>query len=67
LTSNGEPYGPHRYREIVKERYYIAKQGNISYIETGKMTPMERELILEYILEDLQMQQNIINRQMTKK
>ena len=61
LTSSGEPFGPLRYREIVKERYYIAKQGNISYTDTGKMTPTERELVISYILEELQARQNMIN------
>jgi len=66
LTSEGKPYGPERYKEIVKERYYIAKQGNISYADTAKMTPQERDLIMKYIIEDLQNQQNIINQQLAK-
>ena len=57
------PFGMVRYGEIVKERYYLAKHGNIPYVDSGKMTPQERDLVLKYIIEDLQTQQNLINQQ----
>ena len=60
------PYGPERYKDIVKERYYIAKHGRISYGDTGKMSPQERLLILNFIFEDLQAKQNIIDQQIAK-
>ena len=52
LTEDGKPYGPARYKNIVKERYYIAKNGHISYEATGKMTPLEREYIKQFIVDD---------------
>lgn len=52
FTSNGEPYGPHRYKEIVLERYQICKNSNISYSDTGQMTPAERKMILQFIVDD---------------
>ena len=66
ISKEGEPYSKVRYRDIVKERYYIAKHGNIPYSDSAKMTPAERELIMHFILDDLQTQQNIINQQLAK-
>lgn len=53
-TNNGQPYGPIRYKEIVKERWFIAKQSNIGYSDTAEMTPTERGYILEFISEEYQ-------------
>ena len=58
----GRPLGPERYKEIVKERYYIAKHGNISYFDTGKMTPVERDYIIEFIEEDLKRQKDFVEK-----
>lgn len=65
--SNGKPLGPERYKEIVKERYYIAKHGNISYADTGKMTPVERDYIREFIEDDLKRQKEYIDKNMPAK
>lgn len=51
-TDDGQPYGPIRYKEIVEERFYIAKHGHISYADTGRMTPTERDCIKQLILDD---------------
>lgn len=59
-TDKGEPWGPHRYKEIVQERYYLAKHGKISYQDTGKMTPTERDLIKQFILEDAQKERQLL-------
>lgn len=53
LTSDGKPYSPIRYKELVTERYYISKNTNISYMDTGQMTPVERRYILEYIQDEI--------------
>lgn len=53
-TNNNQPYGPIRYKEIVKERWYIAKHSNIPYSDTENITPTERNYILEFISEDFQ-------------
>lgn len=63
----GKPLGPERYKEIVKERYYIAKHGNISYADTGKMTPTERDYIREFIEEDLKRQRDYIEKNLPSK
>lgn len=55
LTNDGKPYGPWRYKELVRERYYISKTINTSYSDTGQLTPIEREYILEFITEEIMM------------
>ena len=54
LTSEGKPYSPERYKQIVKERYLISKHTHTSYNDTRDITPFERELILTYIKDDLE-------------
>lgn len=53
LTSNGEDYGPIRYKQIAKERWYISKNLHTSYNEVGELTPIERNYLIEFTLEDL--------------
>ncbi len=53
-TSDGRPYGPHRFREITKERYLISKYSHTSYKDLDKVTPMERAYLLEFIYDELQ-------------
>lgn len=52
-TSDGKPYGPFRYKEIVKECYWIAKNCNTPYTELLKITPTERNYLIECIKEEL--------------
>lgn len=53
LTKDGKPYGPWRYKEIVKERYLISKNINTSYNEIGKITPVERKYLIEFLAEEI--------------
>lgn len=57
LTSDGKPYGPHRFREITKERYLISKYCNTSYKDLDNVSPMERAYLLEFIYDELQREQ----------
>lgn len=52
LTSDGKPYGPYRYKQLVQERYLISKNMHIPYSDTGKITPSERKLILQFLVDD---------------
>lgn len=63
FTSKGELYAPLRFKQIVNERYLISKHTNTSYSDTKDITPSERSLLLNFILDDLKMQQEIINTQ----
>lgn len=52
-TEDGKPYGPIRFKQIVKERYLISKNINTSYNDIGKLTPIERKYILEFIADEI--------------
>ena len=60
LTSDGQPYAPLRYQELVKQRYIISNRCNTSYIEVGEMTPTERNLILGYIQDEIRKENQIV-------
>lgn len=67
LTNDGRPYGPQRYKQIIKERYIIAKNAGTSYVDCGKITPYEREQLLECIADEFKKTQDYINNQKQKK
>lgn len=48
-TSDGKPYGPWRFKEIVKQAYAISHQINTSYNDVLDMTPKEMEYLCELI------------------
>ena len=54
FTKDGNPFGPERFKQITKERYYITKYTNTSYLDVGKITPTERDLLMSFIKEDLE-------------
>lgn len=51
-TKDGRDYGPIRFKEIVKERYLIAKNCHTSYLDVGKITPVERRYLIEFITDE---------------
>ena len=61
-TEDGKPYGPHRYKEIAKERFLISKHTHTSYKDTETITPLERGYLLEFITEDLERQKAIYDK-----
>lgn len=69
LTSDGKPYGPYRYKQIVKEAYLISKNTNTSYVDVMKITPQERNYILEFLSEEFKRTQELTEqaRQQNKK
>jgi hypothetical protein len=60
LTDDGKPYGPWRYKQIVRESYIITKNTNTSYSDVLDMTPIEREYLIEFLAEDFKKQQEQI-------
>jgi hypothetical protein len=62
LTSEGRPYGPWRYKQIVKESYIITKNTNTPYSDVMNMTPAEREYFIEFLAEDFKKQQEQIEK-----
>ena len=51
-TSDGEPYGPWKYKEIVKECYIISKSINTSYTDLMDISPIERRYMIEFLLDE---------------
>lgn len=66
-TKDGTPYGPMRYKEIVKECYYISHNINTSYNEALKISPSERELLIKMIAEDIKKQKEQIEKNLKNK
>ena len=62
LTSDGKPYGPYRYKEIVKECYLISKNCNTSYTDLMNITPIEKNYLLEFISEEFKMTEDLIKK-----
>ena len=61
LTKDGQPYGPVRYKEIVKECYIISKNIHTSYTDLMNITPLERKFIVEFLLEESRKTQEMID------
>ena len=67
LTSDGKPYGPYRYKEIVKECYLISKNCNTSYTDLMSITPIEKNYLLEFITEEFQKTEEMIKKSNEKR
>jgi len=62
LTSDGKPYGPIRYKQIVNECYTLTKNAGVTYSDVMGMTPVEREYYLDFLQAEYQRQQEQIER-----
>ena len=51
-TSNGQDYGPYRYKQIIKELYIIAKNLHTSYTDLLDITPTEKHELLNLIIDE---------------
>ena len=63
FDDNGNPTGPKEYEDIVKERYYISKRSNTSYLDVGEISVHERKLLMKFIAEEVKQEQEFINKQ----
>lgn len=54
LTNDGRPYGPLRYKEIVRECYIIAKNSNTPYTDLMNITPIEKSYLMEFIMQEFE-------------
>ena len=45
-----------RFKGLARERYLISKHTNTSYKDTAYITPIERQYIFEFIMDELQKQ-----------
>ena len=63
LTSDGKPYGPVRYEEIVEECYAISKRIHTSYNDLKQITPLERTYLLQFIRRDIERENELREKQ----
>ena len=62
MTSEGQPYAPIRFKEIVKECYIISKNCNTSYTDLLTITPAEKNYMLEFIMEEVKNAEESVKR-----
>lgn len=62
----GNPTGPEEFERIVKERYYISKRTNTSYKDVGDISVLERRLLIKFIVDEIQQEQEMIEKQNSK-
>lgn len=67
LTSDGKPYGPARFKEIVEENYVLAKFANISYSDTLKMSVLERQYLLKITISEINKQKEALEKAQAQK
>ena len=67
MTEDSKPYGPFRYKEIVKERYIISKYCNTSYTDLANVPPTERNYLLEFATEECDKAKEIAEEMKNKK
>jgi hypothetical protein len=65
-TDKNEPYGPYRYKEIIRECYLISKNINTSYNEILDITPTERSYLLQFIADDIKRYNDVKEQAQTK-
>ena len=66
LTSDGKPYGPFRYKEIVKQCYIISTKCNTSYTDLLNITPVERDYLFEFIMDEVRQEQEMMKKKLEK-
>jgi len=66
LTKDGQPYGPYRFKEIVKQCYIISTKCNTSYTDLLNITPVERDYLFEFIMEELRETQKLTQQRLKK-
>ena len=47
---------------MTKEKYMISKRTHTSYLDLDEITPLERKMILKFIVEDLKEQNSAIEK-----
>jgi hypothetical protein len=60
-SRDGKPYGPKRFKEIVKECWYISDNLHTSYTDILDLSVQERVYILECIKEKHEAQKKAID------
>ena len=64
-TSDGKPYGPIRFKQLVKECYLIAKNTNTPYTALLDITPTEKDELINLIVEENKRSEEAIEKMRT--
>jgi hypothetical protein len=59
-SKDGKPYGPKRFKEIVKECWFLSDQMNTSYSDILDLSVQERFYIAECIKEKHETQKRLL-------
>ena len=66
MTSDGRIFATERFNQIIRERFEISKRIHTSYNELGEITPKERQLLLQFIKEDIEHDNKVIQQSINK-
>ena len=66
-NKDGTLYGHKRFKEIVRERYFISKKCHTSYNEVGEITPYERKYLIEFIIEEIEKEKQALEEKKAQK
>lgn len=69
-SSDGTPYGPKRFKELVRECWYISDQTHTSYADVLDLSVAERIYLIRFINEKIENTNRAIeesNKKRTKK
>ena len=59
-NGNEVPYGPIRLKELIKQCYMISKNCSTSYIDVLKITPIERDYLIGFIIQEAEETKKIV-------
>ena len=61
-TSDGQPYGPIRYKEIVDECCIISKNLNTPYLDVLQISPTERNYLIRFLIKEAEQRAALIDK-----
>lgn len=67
MTSNSKQYIETRLKDLIRGRYLISKYTHTSYLDAGKISPLERDYIIGFITDQIKAEQKAIQENKNKK
>ena len=62
MTEDGQPYGPIRYKELVKEAYIITRNLNTTYNDVVMLNPTERKYLIKFLIDESKQRDEMIQK-----
>lgn len=66
FDNKGNPYGPVRYKQLVRECYEISRIMSTPYTDVLNLTPLERGYLREFIKADNDKSNKLIEEKMSQ-